>query len=94
MAEKLLFAPQRPPEELYLWTTDKWQTVNLADQPAHQAELIRHRKMLDEWIIETGDRGPESEKMYDSDMTVYLGRGNPQVEANIKLMKKWAAEGK
>lgn len=94
LAEKLLFAPQRPPEELYLWTTDKWQTVNLADQPAHQAELIRHRKMLDEWIIETGDRGPESEKMYDSDMTVYLGRGNPQVEANIKLMKKWAAEGK
>ena len=32
--------------------------------------------------------------MYDSDMAVYLGRGNPVVQRNIELMKKWAAEGK
>jgi hypothetical protein len=43
---------------------------------------------------ETNDHGPESEKMYDSDMVEYLGKGNPAVEKNIALMKKWAAEGK
>jgi hypothetical protein len=32
--------------------------------------------------------------MYDSDMAVYVGRGNPNVQQNIALMKKWAAEGK
>ena len=28
--------------------------------------------------------------MYDSDMAEYLGKGNPAVEKNIALMKKWA----
>jgi hypothetical protein len=45
-------------------------------------------------MAETKDRGPESEKRYDSDMVDYLGKGNPVVEKNISLMKKWAAEGK
>jgi hypothetical protein len=29
------------------------------------------------------DRGPEPEAMYESDMQVYVGKGNPEVEANI-----------
>lgn len=49
---------------------------------------------LDRWIVETGDRGAESEQMYDSDMAVYVGKGNPVVEENIRLMKQWRAEGK
>jgi hypothetical protein len=32
--------------------------------------------------------------MYESDMQVYVGKGNPEVEANIATMKRWAAEGK
>jgi hypothetical protein len=32
--------------------------------------------------------------MYDSNMAVYVGKGNPAVKRNIELMKKWAAEGK
>jgi hypothetical protein len=32
--------------------------------------------------------------MYDSDMKVYVGNGNPQVEKNISLMKQWAREGR
>jgi hypothetical protein len=43
---------------------------------------------------ETNDHGPESESRYDSDMKVYLGRGNPEVEKNIATMKQWAKEGK
>jgi hypothetical protein len=32
--------------------------------------------------------------MYDSDMAVYLEKGNPDVEKNMAQMKKWAMEGK
>jgi arylsulfatase A-like enzyme len=94
LAESLLFAPTRPAEELYEWTSDRWQVRNLASDPAHQETLQRLRTRLDHWIERTGDRGPESEKMYDSDMAPYLSRGNPVVEKNVTLMKKWAAEGK
>jgi hypothetical protein len=32
--------------------------------------------------------------MYDSDMRVYVGNGNAEVERNIATMKRWAAEGR
>ena len=62
------------------------------------------RARLGRWMVETGDRGPEPEAMYDSDMAVYLG-GRPGKERdegagasvtarNIAQMKRWAAEGK
>jgi arylsulfatase A-like enzyme len=94
LSEQLLFASTRPAEELYEWTTDRWQVRNLAGDPRYRETLEMLRNRLDRWMDETGDRGPESEAMYDSDMAVYLGRGNPAVEKNIALMKKWAAEGK
>ncbi|MFM7591738.1 MAG: sulfatase [Isosphaeraceae bacterium] len=94
LAEKLLFAPTRPPEELYLWQTDRFQVNNLAADPAHSEALKSLRARLGKWMTETADRGPESEKMYDSDMAVYVGNGDPQVEANIRQMKQWANQGK
>ncbi len=92
--KKLLFSASRPAEELYEYQQDKFQIINLAGEPAYKAELERHRAGLDQWITETHDKGPESDEMYDSDMAVYLGKSNPEVEANIALMKKWAKEGK
>jgi len=94
LSEKLLFSPTRPKEELYRWQEDLWQIRNLADDPGHQDRLLEMRRQLDEWIFRTKDKGPESDTMYDSDMKVYLGRGNPEVEKNIALMKQWANEGK
>ena len=62
------------------------------------------RKTLDEWIKETGDRGQkvESEKMYDSDMKIYMDgqaiRGRKEradeIRKNVDQMKKWWKEGK
>ena len=62
------------------------------------------RKVLNQWIRDTGDLGQnvESMKMYDSDMQLYLdglakrGRGDrlAEIKANIALMKKWWKEGK
>ena len=100
LAERLLFSPTRPAEELYEWTTDRWQVKNLAGDPAHRATLEALRARLDRWTTETQDRGPESEKMYDSDMDVYVGgrankgKGETATEKNIALMKQWAREGK
>lgn len=94
LSEKLLFAPTRPAEELYEWKVDRWQVQNLAADPAHRQTLEKLRARLDRWMDETNDHGPESDKMYDSDMVEYLGKGNPAVEKNIALMKQWAAEGK
>ena len=94
LTEKLLFSSTRPAEELYEWTTDRWQVNNLADDPAHRETLAALRGRLDRWIAETHDRGPESETMYDSDMVKYRGNDNSVVNQNIKLMKRWAAEGK
>jgi arylsulfatase A-like enzyme len=94
LAETLLFSPTRPAEELYEWTTDRWQTKSLAAEPAHRQQLAELRGRLDRWMSETNDRSAESEAMYDSDMAVYVGGGMPKVEKNIALMKRWAAEGK
>lgn len=100
LTEQILFSPTRAPEELYEWTTDRWQVKNLASDPAHKSTLETLRARLDRWIVDTKDHGAESEKMYDSDMAVYLGgrsgkeKGDSATEKNIALMKKWAAEGK
>jgi arylsulfatase A-like enzyme len=94
LQEKLLFSPTRAPEELYQWKTDRWQVTNLADDPAHKQTLETLRARLDQWIAETGDKGPESEAQYDSDVKLYLGRDSPVYDENVALMKKWAAEGK
>jgi arylsulfatase A-like enzyme len=94
LAEQLLFSPTRPPEELYEWTTDKWQLTNLAAAPAHNDTLKSLRVRLDQWMRETNDHGPESTSRYDSDMAAYLGKGNPEIQKNISLMKQWAKEGK
>lgn len=92
--DRLLYAPTRAPEELYDWRADPWQLHNLAADPAHRATLERLRGRLDRWMVETGDKGPESDAMYDSDMAVYVGNGRPEVERTIATMKRWAAEGK
>jgi arylsulfatase A-like enzyme len=94
LTEKLLFSPTRPAEELYEWASDPWQINNLASNPTYLGVLEQLRVRLDRWIVESGDRGPESESMYDSDMVEYLGKGNPEVQNNIAIMKQWAKEGK
>lgn len=94
LAEKLMFSPTRAPEELYAWTEDPWQVNNLASLPSHKSSLEAMRAKLDQWMIDTKDKGLESDAMYDSDMKEYLGKGNPEVEKNIATMKKWASEGK
>ena len=94
ITERLLFAPERPEEELYEWPDDPWQLHDLAADPGRRGALQTLRGRLAAWMAETGDDAPESEAMYDSDMRVYVGRGNRVVEENIATMKRWQVEGR
>ncbi|WP_461786515.1 sulfatase family protein [Prosthecobacter sp.] len=94
LSEDLLFSPTRQAEELYDYQADPFQLTNLAANPDFKTELETHCAQMDRWIKESGDKGPESEAMYDSDMVEYTRKKNPEVEKNIALMKQWAREGK
>ncbi|MDC0646398.1 sulfatase [Opitutales bacterium] len=61
--QKVFFSDKRPAEELYDLENDPLEIHNLATDPKFKAELKRHRKLLAEWIQETGDKGqlPESD---------------------------------
>ena len=103
--QALLMRKVRPAEELYDLAADPFEIHNLAGDPRFADKLQELRGRLEGWMVETGDQGrePESAEMYDSDMAVYTGRlrspkSDPahakEIEDNIALMKKWAAEGK
>ncbi|MGD8239314.1 MAG: sulfatase, partial [Armatimonadota bacterium] len=102
--ERLLFAPRRAEEELYDLAQDPWELSNVAGDPAYGARLAELRGLLDGWIQETGDRGQQVEPMamYDSDMKVYSDgirsrvgdERADKIDANVRLMKQWWAEGK
>jgi len=102
LPEQLLFAPERAPEELYDLEADPFEVRNLAADPSRESALKEMRGRLDRWMEETADQGrvPESAARYDSDMAVYLAELSKSpdrlkiLQANIDLMKKWAAEGK
>ena len=99
LSRQLLFAPERPPEELYLHAKDPLQIRNLADDPAHAEALADHRRRLAHWIEATGDPGPESPEVYQLEIDDQLkSTRDPKARAtyrkNSELYKKWAKEGK
>lgn len=59
--QKIFFGDAKPAEELYDLESDPHEIVNLAADPAHAAELARHRKLLADWIATTGDKGQQPE---------------------------------
>ncbi|MCP4174227.1 MAG: sulfatase [Fuerstiella sp.] len=99
LSEALLFAPTRPPEELYAYGSDRWQTVNLAADPEYVAVLRQHRERLERWIRETGDIGPETPEVYvletEDQMKSTRNRAARETyRKNAELYKRWAREGK
>ncbi|TVS14725.1 MAG: DUF229 domain-containing protein [Planctomycetaceae bacterium] len=60
--QSFMWSSTRVPEEFYDLENDPHETNNLANDPAHAAELERHRKLLEDWIEATDDKGqyPES----------------------------------
>ncbi len=100
LTEKLLFADQRPAEELFDLTADPHELNNLAGDSAYKASLDEMRERLADWEQRTGDKGrtPEPQTRYDSDIAVYLtGQTGPkadELKRNIAQDRAWAKEEK
>jgi arylsulfatase A-like enzyme len=101
LQDHLLFAPERPMEELYNLRSDPWETRNLASDPAYGFELAAMRNRLTDWEQRTGDQGrsPETRAMYDSDFEARLKPGHnysPEhvetIRRNADLNRRWAEQ--
>lgn len=57
----VFFGDEKPEEELYDLNNDPHEINNLANSPKYKKEIEKHRKMLSEWVEETGDMGQKSE---------------------------------
>ena len=85
----IFFGEDRVPEELYDLENDPHELQNLANDPQHAAALEEHRRMLAEWIGETGDQGQKPES--DIGLMCTLKRWgekcvNPEYDRIRKLM--------
>ncbi len=76
-------AADRPPEELYDLREDPHELRNLAEEPKFKRVLQTHRRKLDEWIKETGDRGEQPEPP-----EVVAAAQNQMMESYRQSMKK------
>lgn len=99
LTERLLFAPTRPAEELYLYGIDRWQVTNLATDVEHAEALADHRQRLDRWISKTGDMGPETPEVYvmeteDQMQSTRNKESRERYRQNSEIYKQWAREGK
>jgi arylsulfatase A-like enzyme len=63
--QSLFPADHKPVEELYDVQEDPHEVNNLAAAPGQQPRLLAMRKLLDNWIAETGDKGDVMENPVD-----------------------------
>jgi len=93
LQEKLLFAPQRPEEELYDLKKDPFELVNLAYDRKYQRTLAKFRQALENWSTKTGDPDPETFAIYELEMKNQIERTRPgeardQVIKNVEWYKQ------
>ncbi|MFC1766310.1 sulfatase [Planctomycetota bacterium] len=67
----------RPEEELYDLQADPHQINNLASDRRFHAELLRHRRLLNEWIKRTNDQGQYPESAVQLKATYELWKDRP-----------------
>lgn len=79
-----LCAPTMPEEELFDLETDPHQIRNLAGSAEHRAVRDRLRKVLEDWIEETGDQGRRLETLEE------IREAEPRFDPG----KDWDPEGK
>lgn len=94
--QDIFYSRNRPEEELYDIINDPDELNNLADDPACQQALVEMRKILDDWIKETDDKGQYPEPV-EALMDV-IDRGKSwdkhAVDPAFDFARKLIAEGK
>jgi len=80
----------KPSEELYDLETDPHEINNLAFNPRYKKELDAHRRILSQWICETGDNGqfPEDSANLKHMLEVWRSRGVEPVNPEYNHLKK------
>jgi hypothetical protein len=71
-------------EEFYDYVKDPDALHNLIDSPAHQAEINRLRKALEDWMVRTGDHALEAFRNRDNDDAVEAYAKQVQDEADAR----------
>jgi len=66
-AQRNPFVKPRPKEELYDLKADPHELNNLADDPKYHDELVKLRKVLQEWEQATNDKVPEKRRPNEFD---------------------------
>jgi hypothetical protein len=99
LQKELLFAAQRPAEELYDIVNDPYETVNLVYDSDYREILDELRGQQEKWSRETNDPAPESFEVYSLEMENQWERtvgekARDQVARNIGIYKKWMVERK
>lgn len=89
----LFYGDDKPAEELYDLEADPHEIHNLASDPAFADELARHRKLLDDWIAKTGDRGQQTEDEGGL-IQVYYDWGDRCVNPEYDAVKQLGIEPK
>lgn len=92
--DALLFADQRPAEELYDIVNDPFELVNLAFDNTYKPTLQLFRTQLANWSSATNDPKPESFEVYSLEMQNQWERtpgkvAKEHVANNIEEYKKW-----
>lgn len=99
LTNALLFSPTRAAEELYLYKSDRWQLVNLAESAEHQPALMEHRGRLENWIKTSNDHGEESIETYLIEVEDQIESTRSEVTKsiyrhNVQIYLDWIKNGK
>jgi N-sulfoglucosamine sulfohydrolase len=84
MAARVELFDHRVREEFYDYEKDPDALHNLIDSPAHQAEINRLRKALEDWMVRTGDHALEAFRNRDNDDAVEAYAKQVQDEADAR----------
>jgi len=85
--QAFMWSPVRVAEEFYDIERDPHEIHNLAGDPAHAAEMQRHRRILEEWIKETNDQGQYPESL-DSLRGIFQERGDQAVNPEFDRLRR------
>ena len=78
---------ERPTEELYHIREDPFELINLAENPNYSEILEKYAAILDQWIVETDDKGQYSEN--EEGLKLMLGIwGNNAVNPEYDPLRK------